>query len=93
MYFEVETPRLRVGSGWTTVTLDSEIGVVMTARGYAPAIMVMRDRFRHLLLVGAKSLSEPLEKLRTEKGALDGLIIRVRKIRPEASAPYEVEPV
>lgn len=90
VYFDAETPRLRVGSGWTTITIDSEVGIVVTARGYAPAIEVKRDNFKHLLLVGARSLSEPLERMRAESGSLKGLTVRVRKIRPEASAPYEV---
>jgi hypothetical protein len=90
MYLSSETPRLRVGTGWTTVTIQSEVGVVFTSRGYAPAIEVAREGFKHVLLVGARSLSEPIEKLRVEHGQLEGLVIELRKVRPEPSAPYEV---
>lgn len=63
----------------------------MTQRGYAPAIEVLREDFQHLLLVGAKSLGEPLEGWRSEFGALKGLKVSLRKVRPEPTAPYEVK--
>jgi hypothetical protein len=93
-YLSATIPRLRIGSGWTEITIQSEVGVVKTARGYAPAVCVLRGDVEHVLLVGAASLSGPLEEIRNERqGSLAGAHIRVRKIRPEQSAPYEVEQI
>ena len=90
LYFDQSEPRLRVGTAWTSLIIESEVGVVMTARGYAPAIAVSREGFRHIFLVGAKSLSDPLEQLRGRRGIISGEIVEVRKVRPESSAPYEL---
>lgn len=91
LYFEPTELRLRVGTAWTLLTIESEVGVVMTARGYAPAIAVNREDFRHIFLVGARSLSEPLEDLRLQ-GSIVGRRIEVRKVRAESNAPYELRP-
>lgn len=91
-YFTDELPRLRIGSGWTEVSIESEVGVVKTARGYAPALHVRRGDVAHLLLIGAASLAGPLEKIRAERaGLLLGACVRIRRVRPDQTAPYEVE--
>ena len=91
-YFQDDLPRIRAGTGWVDLRLESEVGVVLTARGYVPAIRVSRGEVLHLLLVGAASLAQPLEALRRQRGgALAGSTIRLRKVRAEQTSPYEVE--
>ncbi len=91
-YLEDNLPRLHVGTGWTELTIESEVGVLKTARGYAPGVVVRRAETPHLFLVGAASLAVPLEALREKRGgSLKGAVIRVRKTRPDQTAPYEVE--
>lgn len=90
LYFDQSELRLRVGTAWTALRIESEVGVVMTSRGYAPAVLVSREGFKHLLLIGARSLSEPLEELRIKETHLVGLQVEIRKVRPESNAPYEL---
>ena len=90
MYFDSDAIRLKVGTGWTEVTLVGEVGVVATRRGYVPAIEVDRGQVRHLFLVGAASLGGPLEDLRLKMGSLDGVCIKIRKVGEAPTSPYEV---
>ena len=92
MYFNSDLIRLKVGTGWTDLTLVSEVGVVNTRRGYVPAVEVERGETRHLLLLGAASLADPLERIRLNRGGLlKNLKVRIRKTGEAAISPYEVE--
>lgn len=88
-----DTPRLRVGEPWTDVMVASEPFVVPTTRGYAPAILVKRrsTTYREHLLIGARSISLPLEELRASVGELTGQHLSIRKTAAHQSAPYEVK--
>ena len=91
--FDSITPRLVVDDLPVDLEVQSEPFVMPTARGYAPAILVRRDNAptAEHLLVGAKSLSGPLETIRTETGSLKGSRIEVRKESAERSALYQVQ--
>lgn len=91
MYFEADELRLKVGTGWTEITLMSEVGVVPTRRGYVPAVHVNRGHTLHLMLIGAVSLAAPLETIRARDGHLLGKKLRIRKTAEAAMSPYEVE--
>ena len=91
-YLDQQLPRISAGTGWTNLTILGEIGCFYTARGYVPALSVQRGEVEHVLLVGAQSLARPLEELRiATDGTLAGKDIRIRKVRAEISAPYELE--
>lgn len=90
--FGTSTQRLKIDETLQRIKLQSEPFVMPSAFGYAPAILVRRegsDETRHVI-VGARSFSEPLEEFRVRFGKLAGLIVAVRKVGPERSAPYEV---
>jgi len=92
--FGTDTPRLKVPTNWITATIESDPFVVPTIRGYAPAILVRRPSVKNAehILVGAKSLSEPLEEMRLNAGSLIGTEIRIRKSGTAPTAPYEIAP-
>ena len=91
--FDTSSPRLKIDETLLRIELRSEPFVMPAAFGYVAAILATcegSDEIFHLI-VGARSLTEPLEELRTRFGALHGIRIAVRKAGPERSAPYEVE--
>lgn len=87
-----DTPRLKVESRWVLANIESEPFVVPTRRGYTAAVLVRRKGVNHAehILVGARSVSEPLELARLRHGHLEGLQIRMRKTGDTATSPYEV---
>ena len=89
---DTSTPRAEVSDRWVTFTVESEPFVVPTSRGYAPAILARRPGAaqRQHLLIGAKSLASPLERIRQSRKALTGQVIQVRKLGGEKTAPYEL---
>lgn len=94
MSAEKRPPRLRVGTAWTRVRVLSEPYVVLTVRGYVPALRVeeIGTGLDHELFISAKSLAEGLEELRRYNGGrFEGLQFRLRKESTEKMAPYEVE--
>ena len=91
MYFDSDAVRLRVGTGWVTVKVLSEIGVVYTRRGYVPALEVQRGEVPHLLLCGAGSLASSLEALRADADGLMGLTLRMRRESEAPTSKYETE--
>lgn len=90
-----DTPRLRVTTAWTSLALESDPFVVPTSRGYAPAVLIRRRGANHTehLLIGARSLAEPIESLRARHGCLEGKTLRIRKTDNSPTAPYEIESV
>lgn len=68
----------------------SEVGVAYTFQGFAPALIVSRSGARHVMLIVAKSLSEPLNLILKSRGYLTGVEIRCRKTSTEKTSVYEV---
>lgn len=90
--FETTTPRLTVGETWVDVQIQSDPFVVLTRRGYTPALLIRR---RHAtisehLLIGAKSIADELEAIRNKRGTLRGCHVTIRKQTPDRTAPYEL---
>lgn len=91
--FNTMTERLVISENWVSVELQSDLFVVPTSLGYSPALLVKcSDESHKHLLCGAKSIKEPLERLRTEHGGLIGLVISLRKMSDDKTAPYQVVP-
>ena len=84
------TPRLRIDHKWIELEIRSDPFVVVTTRGYAPAMIVRRNRAAHQehVLIGAKSLATELNELRLRRGTLRGSRISIKKQSPERIAPY-----
>jgi len=87
---DTATPRLHLSDAWVQFRVESDPFLVPTARGYAPALLIRRREAaqREHILIGAKSLANPLEKLRIKYGTLTGLFLQVRKESEESKAPY-----
>ena len=92
-YIDENEVRLNVTTGWQSLEILSEVGVAYTFRGFNPARIVSRNGARHVLLIGAKSLSEPLNQIRKSRGHLIGIEIRCRKTGSEKTAVYEIETI
>ena len=89
--FNTMTERIVVDQNWMTVELQSDLFVVPTSLGYSAALLVKcPDSSEKHLLCGAKSLKEPLERLRSEHGAIIGLVVSIRKMSAEKTSPYQV---
>ena len=89
---ETATPRLRIEDTWVEIEIRSNPFVICTTRGYAPALLVRRESAatdEHILL-GAQSLTQPLEQLRTDNSSLKGLRVRICKESSEQTARYRV---
>ena len=86
-------PKFRVGTGWTEVEITSEPYVVLTMKGYVPAVRVksLRNGLEYEMFISAKSLAEGLEPMRREKEHFNGVQFRVRKESTEQYAKYMVE--
>ena len=91
---EERLPKLDVRTGWIDVTITSEPFVVMTFKGYAPAVnvRVVRTGLDYLLYISAKSLAEGLEPMRkANEGHFKGLQFGIRKAAEDKFAKYEVQ--
>lgn len=87
------TERLVVSDQPVEVVIESDPFVVSTSLGYSPAILVRRTHqpiAQHLLL-GARTLSLPLEEAREAVGTLVGLKVRLRKLGSERTSRYSIE--
>jgi len=86
-------PRLIVDDNAVLIKILSDPFVVATSFGYAPALLVQRkgSDLREHLLIGAKSLTKALERMRISLGTLKGVELRICKDGPEKSAPYLVQ--
>lgn len=84
------TPRLMIDHQWIELEILSDPFVVVTTRGYTPAMLVRRNRAAHRehVLIGAKSLATELNELRLRRGTLRGSRISIKKQSPERTAPY-----
>ena len=87
-------PSLKVSTGWIQLEIISEPDVVLTYKGYAPILRVrkLRTNVEFILYISARSLAEPLEKLRENNAYLfKGIRLQVRKESNASMAKYEVE--
>ena len=87
-------PSLKVSTGWIELEIISEPDVNLTYKGYAPILRVrkLRTNVEFILYISAKSLAEPLEKLREGNDYLfNGIKFKVRKESNAPMAKYEVE--
>ena len=89
----LQTERLEVGVSWIDFTVEGELFVIWTARGYVPALLVQHRGTAKHLLIGAKSLAEPFEAIRRKSGGLHGQALRVRKLGSEKTSLYELQEV
>lgn len=83
-------PRLTIEDMWIDFEIQSDPFVIPTSRGYTPTILVRRksSRYTEHVLVGARSLAQVLETLRSKHGTLVGVQVSVRKNSPERTSPY-----
>ena len=89
-------PQLKVSTGWIELEITSEPDVLLTFKGYAPILQVrqLNNNLEYFLYISAKSLGEPLEKLRENNaGVFKGIQLRVRKKDSTPMAPYEIEEI
>lgn len=89
-------PQLKVGTGWIEVEVLGGPDVQLTFKGYVPwlHVKVPLTGLEYRLLIGAKTLAEPLERMRNANaGRFVGLKFRLRKASMEQMAPYEFEPL
>ena len=87
-------PSLKVGTGWIELEIISEPDVVLTFKGYAPILQVreISTGSEYRFYISAKSLADPLEKLRKDNGDIfEGIQFRVRKESMDKMAKYEVD--
>lgn len=89
---DTSTPRLEIKDRWVLVEVESDPFIIPTGLGYAPGILARRRgaQQRQHILIGARSLALPLEEIRTARGSLIGVHIKVRKQSLARSAPYEI---
>jgi hypothetical protein len=88
-------PNLRIGTEWIEVEILTDPFVVLTRRGYAPAVEVehLKEGVVYTLFVGAASLAEKLEPIRMARGSLEGAQVRVKKESNDRFAQYLVDDV
>ena len=87
-------PSLKVSTGWIELEIISEPDVTLTYKGYAPILRVkkLRTNVEFILYISAKSLAEPLEKLRESNDYLfNSIKFKVRKENNAPMSKYEVE--
>ena len=89
---DTSAPRLTIGDTWIDFEIQSDPFVVPTWRGYAPAILVRRDNVTSLehVFVGASSLAQELETLRSRYDTLRGLRVSICKDGPTKFAGYRL---
>lgn len=86
------TERLKIDTRWSQGTVRGEPFVMPTIRGYVASLLVENatGNLEHLI-ISPKSLTVFFEGIRNQRGNLDGLKIRVRKVSADRTAAYEVE--
>lgn len=89
--FGTSTARLEITESWADVKIVSEVFVIQTWRGYAPAILVeTKSKEIMHVIVGAKSFSSGLELIRKSGGQIINENISVRKLGEARTSLYEV---
>lgn len=89
--FGTSTARLEFTESWADIKIVSEVFVIQTWRGYAPAILVeTKSKEIMHVIVGAKSFSSGLELIRKSGGQIINENISVRKLGEARTSLYEV---
>jgi hypothetical protein len=89
--FGTSTARLEITESWADVKIVSEVFVIQTWRGYAPAILVeTKSKEIMHVIVGAKSFSSGLELIRKSGGQIINENISVRKLGEARTSLCEV---
>lgn len=89
--FGTSTARLEISESWADVKIVSEVFVIQTWRGYAPAMLVeTKSKEIMHVIVGAKSFSSGLELIRKSGGQIIYENISVRKLGEARTSLYEV---
>ena len=87
--------RFRATTNWTVLELTSEPYIVLTFRGYIPAVRSreLPDGPEYELLIGGiKSLAQGIEPLKTANdGQFKGLRFRIKKETADRSSPYLID--
>ena len=89
-----DLPQFRASTEWKEVEILSETDVVLTYRGYAPAlkVKVAGKRFPQAMFISAKSLAVELDEMRIDNnGKFQGLKFFIRKSGPEKTSNYEIK--
>jgi hypothetical protein len=89
---DTSAPRLTISDTWIDIEIQSDPFVVPTSKRYVPAILVRRDNAANPehVLVGASSLAQELEPLRSRFDTLRGLRVSIRKDSKERTAGYRL---
>jgi hypothetical protein len=77
------------------IRFESEIFVLVSSRGYTPAVEVLtvKTKKRFYVMLGAQSICQQLEPIRkSNNGRLLGIEVWIRKEGPEQTAKYALEP-
>lgn len=89
--FGTTTVRLEITESWEEIKIVSDVFVIQTWRGYAPAILVeTKSKEIMHVIVGAKSFSSGLEQIRKSGGQIINENISVRKLGQARTSLYEV---
>jgi hypothetical protein len=89
--FGTSTNRLEIAESWQDLKIVSEVFVIQTWRGYAPAILVENKSYEIMhVIVGAKSFSSALELIRKSSGQIINENVSVRKLGEARTSLYEV---
>lgn len=86
-------PALPVSTGWIRLRVTGPVDVASTFRGYAPVLPVVAEHngLPYILYIGAKSLMNPLERLRQSNGGtFSGIEMSIRKSSSDRLSSYEV---
>ncbi len=89
--FGTSTSRIEITESWEDLKIVSEVFVIKTWRGYAPALLVENKskEIKHVI-VGAKSFFSGLELVRKSSGQIVDENISVRKLGEARTSLYEV---
>jgi len=88
---EESLPILKVGTIPSRIKITSEPYVRLSVRGYLPCVTVLLEKpgIEKVLVISAKSLAEPLDKLRTaNEGKFSGLRFDLSKADETQMALY-----
>ena len=87
-------PRLKIGTDWVALEIQSEPHVALVWSGYLPAVYVLDTSSQQIFefYITSKSLAEGVEPLRQANGGrFTGLRFRIKKESRAQFTPYVVE--
>jgi hypothetical protein len=88
-----DAPRMTISEVWREIKIISDPFVIKTGMGYTAAINVLETKTNtiHHIIVGAKSLSNELELIRSRIGSLSNIQMKIRKQSSDPKSPYEIK--